>query len=115
MATNVTVKGVECVTNLAGKGAMSLATFLIATLKDQKKTQGRARMRAFHGKPTKVFVIKAKDISDTQLSYITNVGFGKGLLKCGSSIVPFVDNFPKDTKLYRLMSTKPGEIQEILV
>ncbi len=62
MATNVTVKGVECVTNLAGKGAMSLATFLIATLKDQKKTQGRARMRAFHGKPTKVFVIKAKDM-----------------------------------------------------
>ena len=63
MATNVTVKGVECVTNLAGKGAMSLATFLIATLKDQKKTQGRARMRAFHGKPTKVFVIKAKDMN----------------------------------------------------
>ena len=62
MATNVTVKGVECVTNLAGKGAMSLATFLVATLKDQKKTQGKARMRAFHGKPTKVFVIKAKDM-----------------------------------------------------
>ena len=62
MATNLTVKGVECVTNLAGKGAMSLATFLIATLKDQKKTQGKARMRAFHGKPTKVFVIKAKDM-----------------------------------------------------
>ena len=62
MATNVTVKGVECVTNLAGKGALSLATFLIATLKDQKKTQGKARMRAFHGKPTKVFVIKAKDM-----------------------------------------------------
>ena len=62
MATNITIKGVECVTNLAGKGAMSLATFLIATLKDQKKTQGKARMRAFHGKPTKVFVIKAKDM-----------------------------------------------------
>lgn len=57
---------------------------------------------------------KLLNISDTQLSYITNVGFGKGLLKCGSSIVPFVDNFPKDTKLYRLMSTKPGEIQERL-
>ena len=62
MATNITIKGVECVTNIAGKGAISLATFLIATLKDQKKTQGKARMRAFHGKPTKVFVIKAKDM-----------------------------------------------------
>ena len=62
MATNVTVKGIECATNLAGRGALSLAAFLIAALKDQKRTQGKARMRAFHGKPTKVFVIKAKDM-----------------------------------------------------
>ncbi len=50
MAANVTVKGVECATNLAGRGALSLATFLIAVLKDQKRTQGKARMRAFNGK-----------------------------------------------------------------
>ena len=62
MATNVTVKGVECATNLAGKGVLSLATFLIAVLKDQKRTKGKARMRAFNGKPTKVFVIKNKDM-----------------------------------------------------
>lgn len=62
MATNVTVKGVECVSNLAGKGALSLATFLIAALKDEKRTSGKARMRAFNGKPTKVFAIKAKDL-----------------------------------------------------
>lgn len=62
MATNVTVKGVECVSNLAGRGALSLATFLVAVLKDQKRTQGKTRMKAFHGKPTKVFVIKAKDM-----------------------------------------------------
>ena len=62
MATNVTVKGVECATNLVGRGALSLATFLIAALKDQKRTQGKARMRAFNGKPTKVFVIKNKDM-----------------------------------------------------
>ena len=62
MATNVTVKGVECATNLMGKGALSLATFLIAVLKDQKRTKGKARMKAFNGKPTKVFVIKNKDM-----------------------------------------------------
>ena len=62
MATNVSVKGVECATNIVGKGALSLATFLIAALKDQKKTKGKARMQAFNGKPTKVFVIKAKDM-----------------------------------------------------
>lgn len=60
-------------------------------------------------------LIKLLNISDNQLSYITNVGFGKGLLKCGNSMVPFVDNFPKNTKLYQLMSTKPGEIQEMIV
>lgn len=70
MATNITIKGVECVTNLAGKGAMSLAAFLIATLKDQKKTQGKARVRAFHGKPTKVFVIKAKDMLDNRYALL---------------------------------------------
>ena len=62
MATNVTVKGVEVATNLAGKGALSLATFLIAALNDQKRTKGKARMRAFHGKPTKVFVIRSEDM-----------------------------------------------------
>lgn len=61
-ATNVTIKGVECVSNLAGKGALSLATFLIAVIKEEKKTKGKARMRVFNGKPTKVFVIKAKDM-----------------------------------------------------
>lgn len=62
MVTNMTVRGAECVTNMAGRGALSLATFLIAALKDQKRTQGKTRMRTFHGKPTKVFVIKAKDM-----------------------------------------------------
>ena len=48
------------------------------------------------------------NISDNQLSYITNVDFGRGLIKCGSAIVPFMDNFPKN-RLYRLMSTKLSE------
>ena len=43
-----------------------------------------------------------------ELSYITNVDFGRGLIKCGSAIVPFMDHFPKNN-LYRLMSTKPSE------
>ena len=47
-------------------------------------------------------------ISDTQLSYITNVEAGRGLMKVGSSLVPFVNKFPHN-KLYKLMSTKFGE------
>ena len=49
------------------------------------------------------------NISQEQMSYITNADAGCGLLRYGSSLVPFVNRFPKNTKLYRLMTTKPGE------
>ena len=50
-----------------------------------------------------------QSISDTQLSYITNVDAGHGLIRVGSSLVPFANKFPKNTKLYKLLTTKPGE------
>lgn len=49
------------------------------------------------------------NISDTQLGFITNVGAGHGLIRCSGNIVPFENSFPKGTKLYRLMTTKPSE------
>ena len=49
------------------------------------------------------------NISELQLSYITNSEAGHGLIKVGSALVPFANKFPTDTKLYRLMTTKPGE------
>ena len=49
------------------------------------------------------------NISDDQLSYITNAEAGSGLIRYGSTLVPFVNRFPKDTELYKLMTTKPGE------
>ena len=52
---------------------------------------------------------KLLNISDTQLSYITNVDAGRGLIKCGSAIVPFMDNFPRN-RLYQLMTTRPSEM-----
>ena len=58
----------------------------------------------------RVELAKLLNISDNQLSYITNVDSGRGLMKCGSAIVPFVDIFPKDTKLYKLMSTRPSDL-----
>ena len=51
-------------------------------------------------------------ISPHQLSYVTHSNAGEGLLFYGDTIVPFVDNFPKDTELYRLMTTKPSETKE---
>jgi putative conjugal transfer protein len=54
---------------------------------------------------------KKLNISINQLSYITNSNEGEGLIFYGNTIVPFVDNFPKDTKLYSLITTKPLEIK----
>lgn len=48
-------------------------------------------------------------ISNEQMGYITNAEAGCGLIKYGSALVPFVNRFPKDTQLYKLMTTKPGE------
>ncbi len=49
------------------------------------------------------------NISNEQMSYITNSDPGCGLIKYGGSLVPFVNRFPTNTKLYRLMTTKAGE------
>lgn len=48
-------------------------------------------------------------ISDNQLPFITNGGFGQGLIYNGKSIIPFIDKFPEDTQLYRAMTTKPED------
>lgn len=55
---------------------------------------------------------KLLNISDNQMTHITDVPAGHGLLKCGSAIVPFVNEFPKDTQLYKLMTTKPEEVNQ---
>ena len=52
---------------------------------------------------------KHLNISPHQLSYVTHSGEGEGLLFYGSVILPFIDRFPKDTELYRIMTTKPQE------
>ena len=55
---------------------------------------------------------KQLNISPHQLSYVTQSGEGEGLLFYGNVIIPFVDRFPKDLKLYSYMTTKPEEIQK---
>ena len=55
-------------------------------------------------------ILAAKlNISPHQLSYVTQSGEGEGLLFYGNVILPFVDHFPKDTEMYRIMSTKLSE------
>ena len=56
---------------------------------------------------------KQLNISPTQLSYVTNSNEGEGLLFYGNVIIPFVDHFPKDSRLYKIMTTKPQEQEAI--
>ena len=53
---------------------------------------------------------KQLNISPHQLSYVTHSGEGEGLLFYGNVILPFIDRFPKDTELYRIMTTRLNEI-----
>lgn len=55
---------------------------------------------------------KQLGISTHQLSYVTHSGEGEGLLFYGSTILPFVDHFPKNTELYAIMTTKPLDLKK---
>ena len=52
---------------------------------------------------------KLLNISNEQMSYVTNADAGCGLIRYGRALVPFINRIPKDTELYKLMTTKPGE------
>lgn len=52
---------------------------------------------------------KLLSISKEQMNHITNARAGSGLIKYGGAMVPFMNDFPKNTELYKLMTTKPGE------
>jgi len=60
----------------------------------------------------RAILAKQLNISQHQLSYVTHSGEGEGLLFYGNVILPFVDRFPTDLELYRIMTTKPGEVAE---
>ncbi len=55
---------------------------------------------------------KQLNISPHQLSYVTHSGEGEGLLFFGNVILPFVDHFPKDLELYRILTTRLSEVAE---
>lgn len=55
-------------------------------------------------------LVKQLNISPQQMKYVTHTESGEGLLFYGNVILPFVDHFPKDTKLYKVMTTKPEEV-----
>ena len=54
---------------------------------------------------------KQLNISPQQMKYVTHSEAGEGLIFYGNVVLPFIDRFPKDTELYRVMTTKPEEVE----
>lgn len=62
------------------------------------------------GSGDKDIVAERLDISPEQLKYVTGAREGTGLLSYGGAILPFEDDYPKDTEMYRVMTTKLSEV-----
>ena len=60
----------------------------------------------------RTILAKQLNISPQQMKYVTHTEAGEGLIFYGNVVLPFVDRFPKDTELYRVMTTKPEEVSE---
>ena len=58
----------------------------------------------------RTILAKQLNISPHQLSYVTHSGPGEGLIFYGNVILPFVDRFPQDSELYRIMTTRLSDL-----
>lgn len=94
LATGITQNVSDCLRSEMAKTMFSNSEFLI--LLNQSANDRMELARLFH-------------ISDAQMNYITDTQAGQGLLKVKNALVPFINEFPKDTELYRLMTTKPED------
>ena len=58
----------------------------------------------------RAILAKQLNISPQQMKYVTHTEAGEGLIFYGNVVLPFIDRFPTDTELYRLLTTKPEEV-----
>ena len=91
LLTGITQNISDCLLNETARGMLSNSEFLLLLNQAPSDRKDLSELLS---------------ISDTQMSYITNAGAGRGLIKVGGSIVPFINEFPTDTELYKLMSSK---------
>ena len=95
LATGITQNVSDCLLSPTARTMFSNSEFLV--LLNQASTDRLDLANLFH-------------ISNTQMGYIQDTGAGQGLLKIRNSLVPFINEFPKNTKLYNLMTTKPEDM-----
>ncbi len=88
----------------------NVETLLLSDLARRMLSNSDFIMMLNQAQPDRVELAGLLNMSDKQLSYVTNTTAGSGLLFAGKSIVPFVDNFPKNNALYEIMTTKIEEV-----
>lgn len=93
-ATGITQDVTDCLGSPTAKNMLANSEFLIMLSQSPSDQQE---------------LVNLLKISEQQLGYISNAEAGQGLVKVGGAKVPFINKFPADTALYRLMTTKPGE------
>ena len=93
-ATGITQNVTDCLRSPTAKNMLANSEFLL--MLSQAPTDQQELVNLLH-------------ISGEQLGHISNAESGHGLIKVGGALVPFVNQFPRDTELYRLMTTKPEE------
>lgn len=97
LATGLTQNIEDCLHSQMARTMLSNSEFLL--LLNQSPTD-RAELA------------KLLRISEEQMQYVSDAPRGQGLIKVGQNLVPFINIFPKDTALYRLMTTKPEDLYE---
>ena len=93
-ATGITQNVGDCLHSLTARNMLANSEFLLMLNQSGSDQEELTRLLR---------------ISQQQMDYISNAEAGHGLIKVGGALVPFINRFPTDTALYRLMTTKPGE------
>ena len=92
--TGITQNVEDLLTNRESRGIMNNSSFILMLNQSADDRQEIGAM--LH-------------ISEAQLDYIKNADSGQGLIYTGRAIVPFVNKFPKGSKLYDVMTTNPSD------
>ena len=91
----------------------NVETLLLSDLARRMLSNSEFIMMLRQSAPDKAELAALLDISDQQLNYVTNNREGEGLIFAGNAIIPFEDQFNKNTRLYRMITTKPEEVTEM--
>ncbi|MBO0474622.1 ATP-binding protein [Enterococcus ureasiticus] len=89
----------------------NVETLLLSDLARRMLSNSDFVMMLNQAKSDREQLVRLFDISEEQEKYMVNTDEGSGLMIFGETTLPFFDRFPKETQLYKMMSTKPGEAE----